>query len=108
MKKMGPSPWGPIEKVTEIATGIKFVSTLSHGGFHVSAERMTKMPDNLKDKRRFARHAERDGEGWFEEDCEVYLVVLAFPEEFSDTQVCNAEIIGEEVYSLNLQTEEAT
>ena len=105
---MGPSPWGPIEKVTEIATGIKFVSTLSHGGFHVSAERMTKMPDNLKDKRRFARHAERDGEGWFEEDCEVYLVVLAFPEEFSDTQVCNAEIIGEEVYSLNLQTEEAT
>ena len=101
---MGPSPWGTSEKVTEIAKGIKFVSTPSHGGFHVSAERMTRMPDNLKDKRRFGIHAERDGDGWFEEDFEVYLVVLAFPEECSDTQVCNAEIIGEKVYSLNLQT----
>lgn len=85
--KGSDSPWGTVEDVYTVKEGITQVSTLSHGGFHVTPERMSRMPEELKGKRSYATHFEEGGNGWFEEDCEVCLVVLAFPDEFTDWQV---------------------
>jgi len=75
---MGKStPWGPAERTEQVAPGIVFFSTASHGGYRLSQTRLAEMPDYLRD----ARHITGP---WFEEDCEAALVVLAFPEDFPE------------------------
>lgn len=65
------SPWGGIEHKTELAPGIWWVSTPSHGGAKLSEERNAAMPDCL-----------RRESGWYEEDCQWALAALVFPEAF--------------------------
>lgn len=69
MKKS--SPWGTIDHVQKLASGMFQVSTAGHGGIKLSRSRNSEMPEG----------ARRKG-GWYEEDCEWALVVLQFPEEF--------------------------
>jgi hypothetical protein len=38
------TPWGVADHVSEIAPGVVEVSTPSHGGFHLNAERNAKVP----------------------------------------------------------------
>lgn len=64
------SPWGPIDEEVEIAPGIRFISTASHGGLLLSEIRQQNMPEHLR----------LEGAG-YEEDGEFYLVALGFPEE---------------------------
>lgn len=71
-------PWGKVESPHEIAPGIWTVSTPSHGGILVSAERRAAMPTHLRDFQTFA------GGNWYEEDCDWSVVALAFPEYFSE------------------------
>ncbi|GBF59161.1 hypothetical protein PbB2_02853 [Candidatus Phycosocius bacilliformis] len=74
-KPMG-SPWGHIQDADQIAPGIWSVSTASHGGFYLSQERMSALPDYLK--------VNTYGQTcWFEEDVEVSLVLLGFADEFA-------------------------
>jgi hypothetical protein len=70
-------PWGKVEFPAEIAPGIWTLSTPSHGGIVVSAERRAAMPAQLRDFQTFA------GGNWYEEDCDWCVVALAFPEYFS-------------------------
>ena len=70
------SPWGAIQSSKQVAEGIEFVGTASHGGFKLDRSRNAKMPAVFR----------RDG-GRYEEDCEVDLVVLSFPELFTAEQV---------------------
>ena len=71
-----PSPWGPIQGAERLAEGITSVWTASHGGIHLSCERLAAMPITL-------RRVVRDpGSRWFEEDCEWCAVALSFPEAF--------------------------
>mgnify|MGYP003452830810 CR=1 FL=1 len=73
----GPSPWGAIQTRREIAPGIVRVTTASHGGIWLAADRLAQMPSG------FVRpSAYHDGLEWFEEDCEAALVILAFPAAF--------------------------
>lgn len=69
------SPWGWVDHSKTLADGIVEVQTPSHGGIHLSPERVAMMPDV----------ARRPG-GWYEEDCEWSLVALRFPEAFTSKQ----------------------
>lgn len=63
--------WGRINNRYEIATGITEVSCEGHGGVGLSAERNAAIPEPL-----------RNADGWYEEDCEYYIVAATFPAEF--------------------------
>ena len=75
------TPWGLSQQQKKIADGITSYSTASHGGYHVSAERLAEMPECIRD---FTTYA---GAGWYEEDCDWCLVVLSFPSLF-DARSC--------------------
>lgn len=72
------TPWGPSQITTRIAPGIVQYSTAGHGGIHLSAGRLAKMPEIYR-----KRDLRFCGPEWFEEDCEVALVILSFPEYWS-------------------------
>jgi len=69
------TPWGISDTEKQIAPGIMGYTTPSHGGYHLSAERLAEMPAGWKSVHGYSA-------GWYEEDCTWSLVVLAFPEAF--------------------------
>lgn len=78
--KITSSPWGRPQSQRVLAPGIVKVSCEGHGGILVSPERFAQMPAC------FQLDAGPDG-CWYEEDCEAYLVYLAFPQDFSDRTI---------------------
>src|ERR1700712_5170574 len=72
------TPWGLAQSSTEIAPGITFHETASHGGYELSPARIATMPKPLREFQPFA------GPGFYEEDCDWALVALAFPQFFPD------------------------
>jgi len=82
------TPWGPAQHVNALAPGISFVSTAGHGGAHVDKARRAEMPQ--VSLAWGATWANGFGEGWFEEDCCVLAVVLAFPEAFDPRKIDRA------------------
>ena len=82
--KMMYTPWGEAQDIDTIADGITWVSTASHGGFIISAERRAAMPKSLREFETFA------GGNNYEEDCDAAIVIAAFPEHFSAAQVARA------------------
>lgn len=81
--KIKSSPWGKPQTQRALATGIFRVSCAGHGGMLVSPERFATMPEAFRLKPGSLGC-------WYEEDCEVNLVFLAFPDEFSDIVIWNA------------------
>lgn len=82
-KPVVETPWGPAQHIREIAPGIVSYSTASHGGIHLSPERIAEMPKPLQKFVPFG--GEQRGPGrWFEEDCDWAVVALAFPQFFTD------------------------
>lgn len=73
------TPWGPIQHASEIAPGIVSVGTAGHGGIHLSAERKRKL---LRDWPALAGCSEGGHGTWYEEDCAVNAVRIAFAAEF--------------------------
>lgn len=78
--KLQSSPWGKPDFQKEIAPGIISLSTPGHGGYWLSKEMRAQMPETLRRKTPFA------GEGWYEEDCDWAIVVLAFPWFFTENE----------------------
>jgi hypothetical protein len=71
------------ENITEnIARGISFLSTPSHGYVVLSAGRMAEMPAVLLTPSTFYNA----GSNHFEEDCEWARVALSYPQYFSKSQ----------------------
>lgn len=70
------TPWGLAQASREIAPGIVWHQTASHGGFFVAPERVAEMPKLLRDFQPWA------GAYWYEEDCDWCLVALAFSQHF--------------------------
>ena len=66
------TPWGQSDSAAEVAPGIQWVTTPSHGGFRLSPERQREMPDYFKGETFI------NGGQWYEEDCDWCLVVVAF------------------------------
>ena len=79
------TPWGVAQTVEQLAEGIFFVSTPSHGGAWVSQEWREFMPGVLKRPTNFYQ-----GGPWFEEDCEILRVVVAFPRAFPQMERAKA------------------
>lgn len=77
---LSKTPWGAAQESTHYGRGIVFYSTASHGGFHVSPTLAAAMPVHL-----------RHDDGWYEEDCDWCLVVLAFPDRFDAEMRAEAE-----------------
>ena len=65
------TPWGAADYVTHLAPGIVSVGTPGHGGVKLSPERNRKIPTAL-----------RQASGWYEEDCDVYIPMMHYPEAF--------------------------
>jgi hypothetical protein len=63
------TPWGEAQNVEVIAPGIVDVDTASHGGVKLSPARNKLVPAALRQR-----------SGWYEEDCEAYVVSAVFPE----------------------------
>lgn len=80
------TPWGTAQHVTEIAPGIVSYSTASHGGIHLSDERIADMPAALQEFVPFGGPQPGPGR-WFEEDCDWSVVALAFPQFFTEEEV---------------------
>lgn len=84
-------PWGQIQHQRDVAEGITIVTTASHGGYVLSKERFEAMPSRYK--------LNTYGKGrCFEEDCEWALVVLAFPDEFPESDRIAAQQTANSVY----------
>ena len=79
------TPWGYADLTAQIAEGITFHSTPSHGGFLLSHDRRQEMPERLRNHPTFA------GGNWYEEDCDAAYVVTAFPQFFTYDQVLTAQ-----------------
>ena len=77
--------WGGAEGMTVkvVAEGIEWLRGTRHGGFRLSRERWLRMPENL-------RYCSFTGDQFFEEDCSLCAVILAFPEEFPADDVAKA------------------
>lgn len=65
------TPWGTAQDSKQHAEGIMWYSTAGHGGFHLSPEVNSRVPEAL-----------RIEDGWYEEDCDWALVAIAFPDIF--------------------------
>lgn len=78
--KLNYSPWGVPDYQKQVADGIISVGTPSHGGYYVRPDVYEQMPAAL-------RCNVYGGGTWFEEDCEVALVMLAFPQYYTEWQL---------------------
>jgi hypothetical protein len=79
------TPWGLAQTEHIIADGITGYTTASHGGIKISQKRFDRMPQPIKDFIPWA------GPLWYEEDMDVCLVVLAFPDDFKPHQFAEAK-----------------
>jgi len=66
------TPWGRAQSIQNVADGIVFVGTPSHGGFWLAPEHRKTMHKKFK--------AQSASKAYYEEDCDALLVYLAFPE----------------------------
>ena len=85
------TPWGKAQRVRNIAPGIDWVSTASHGGYVLAQWRYDLMA-------RYLRECSFTKDRFFEEDCAWCAVVLAFPEEFTWYQVDEAQVFYNAYY----------
>lgn len=73
------TPWGHADHVERVASGVRFVSTASHGGYRLDRDANAAMPEAL-----------RREDGWYEEDVDAHLVVVGLPDLFGPEQVVAA------------------
>jgi hypothetical protein len=78
------TPWGASQDAHDIADGITRHRTERHGGIHLSDSRWTQFRALFPSLNPWA------GEQWFEQDCDVAAVIVAFPEFFDDRAIYHA------------------
>jgi len=74
------TPWGNSDSSTKLTRGVICYSTPSHGGFHVSKTMQQKMPEALR------LDNGKHGDGWYEEDCDWCMVIIAFSNFFKTVE----------------------
>lgn len=83
---MNNTPWGRADAIEQVADGITFYSTPSHGGYYLSPERNEQVPQRYRDFAAKWSKGYFDGSakayGWYEEDCAALAVVVTFPDLF--------------------------
>lgn len=77
------TPWGVADYIEEPADGITYYGTASHGGYHLSAERLAQVP--AKWRTFAARWSHGWGPSWFEQDVAAAAVLVTFAAELGVT-----------------------
>jgi hypothetical protein len=80
------TPWGPSQHHHEHAPGIDVYSTASHGGARLSAERQAVIGELFPTWGSFL-----GGLVWLEEDCDIAILPVAFPADYTDEAIFRAE-----------------
>lgn len=75
------TPWGFADASEEIAPGIVFYSTASHGGYLLSPDRLASVAPSHRAYA--AKWSNGWGDTWYEEDCAAAIVVVTFLQFFS-------------------------
>lgn len=83
------TPWGAPQTAEEIAPGIWHTTTASHGGFYLTSAALARIP--AAHQAYAAEWAKGFGPAWFEEDCAVCCVIVAYPEHFRADRVAEAQ-----------------
>ena len=78
--KSAYTPWGPSQWSETLAEGIAIHSTAGHGGIELSPERQKQLPKWLKTFESGFCAKPR----WWEEDCEIGLIIIAFYDDLKD------------------------
>lgn len=81
------TPWGIADAEEDIAPGIKFYETPSHGGYFLEMVQNAQVPLAWRQ----ASFNQQGMVGWYEEDCDSVLVVLSHPSAFRPAAVARAE-----------------
>ena len=81
------SPWGNIQEVTNFGEHICFVSTASHGGFHLDDEAVAIFKKFYGDTLNTFTGTLK----WLEEDLDACLVPVCFPDLFMGEEVKQAK-----------------
>jgi hypothetical protein len=82
------TPWGKADMVTRYARGINFYSTPGHGGFKLSEKMNKRVPVELREQ----SFNGLGTKGWYEEDCDAYIVIVVFSEYFTPQEVESARV----------------
>lgn len=85
------TPWGYADTVEDIAPGIKFVSTPSHGGFILSDERKAQVPEHYREYA--ASWSKGWGDNYYEEDVAALAVLVTFPDVFDTDNIEDAQVM---------------
>jgi len=88
--KNGPSPWGPIQEIKELAPGIIRVYTARHGGIWVDFQHEKKIPSRLRNIARQYAPSQ-----WYEEDCDALIVGYMFQSELQTNHPKFVEVAKE-------------
>lgn len=78
------TPWGPAQTIHAVAIGLTLVSTAGHGGLILNFGRWAHLKSLFPNFKPYA------GENYLEEDCDIALAPLAFPEHYSDEAIFQA------------------
>jgi len=70
------TPWGESQTIDKVATGIKFVTTASHGGYKITKLLLREIPRKVLN----STWGGLGRDGWFEEDCDAAIINCYFPE----------------------------
>jgi len=88
------TPWDDSQTIKILADGITFVTTAGHGGMKLSADRRESIAKRFPTFNTYVSRGggsgANDSQLWFEEDCDVCLVIHCFPEVFPEDQVRRA------------------
>lgn len=77
------TPWGKADSVTRYGLGINFYTTPGHGGFKLSEKMNRLVPIELR-RQSFGGLGLK---GWYEEDCDAYIVMAVFSQHFTADEV---------------------
>jgi len=80
------TPWGASDGAYAYGPGVVFHFTPSHGGFRLDARELASIPANVL----AATYQQQGARGWFEEDEDCNVVVLAFPDMFDAADIARA------------------
>ena len=80
------TPWGKADIVTRYARGINFYTRRDTAGFKLSETMNKRVPVELREQ----SFAGLGIKGWYEEDCDAYIVIVTFSEYFTPQEVESA------------------
>jgi hypothetical protein len=81
------TPWGRAQTYGEVCDGVRGISTANHGGFYVEDRVLHHIPEP------FRKATFTGSPNWYEEDVDGAIVVMCFPEAFSEDTVRSARLM---------------